>query len=66
MVSELKKRALEETKTVLEPLKKRTADAVSKLEEQIAIGDSEGADAAELTKARDVLKEGQDALGEKV
>lgn len=46
------------------PLRKRIADAVAKLEEQIAIGDSESADAAELTKARDVLKEGQDTIKE--
>lgn len=55
---------MEETKTVLEPLRKRIAEALSKLEEQVAISDSESVDAAELTKARDVLKGGQTALNE--
>lgn len=58
------KQAAEETKNVFGPLRSRIADAVSKLEEQIAIGESgDGAEAeAELTKAREVLKQGQDAL----
>lgn len=46
------------------PLRNRIADALAKLEEQIAIGDSESADAAELAKARDVFKQGQEALKE--
>lgn len=58
------KQAAEETKNVFGPLRSRISDAVSKLEEQIAIGESSG-DAgaeAELVKAREVLKQGQDAL----
>ncbi|KAH8788808.1 tubulin binding cofactor A [Diaporthe sp. PMI_573] len=58
------KQAAEETKNVFGPLRSRIADAVAKLEEQIAIGESSG-DAgaeAELVKAREVLKQGQDAL----
>lgn len=58
------KQAAEETKNVFGPLRSRIVDAVSKLEEQIAIGESSGDDSAEaeLTKAREVLKQGQDAL----
>lgn len=58
----VQKRAIEETKTVFGPLRSRIADAVAKLEEQIAIGDSEGGDEAELTKAREALKQGQETL----
>lgn len=56
------KRAAEETKNVFGPLRSRIADAVSKLEEQIAIGESGDGAEAELAKAREVLKQGQDAL----
>ncbi|KAJ0121405.1 tubulin-specific chaperone [Diaporthe amygdali] len=60
------KQAAEETKNVFGPLRNRITDAISKLEEQIAISESSGDDgdaaAAELTKAREVLKQGQDAL----
>lgn len=61
----LQKQAAEETKNVFGPLRNRITDAISKLEEQIAISESSGDDgdaAAELTKAREVLKQGQDAL----
>lgn len=56
------KRAMEETKTVFGPLRSRIADAVGKLEEQIAIADSEGGDEAELTKARGALEQGRETL----
>lgn len=56
------KQAAEETKNVFGPLRTRIADAVSKLEEQIAIGESAEAAEAELAKAKEVLAQGQDAL----
>ncbi|KAI3400267.1 hypothetical protein diail_3648 [Diaporthe ilicicola] len=59
------KQAAEETKNVFGPLRSRITDAVSKLEEQIAIGESGGGDdavEAELAKAKEALKQGQDAL----
>lgn len=56
------KQAAEETKNVFGPLRSRIADAVSKLEEQIAIGESGDGAEAELAKAKEVLKQGQDAL----
>jgi len=55
--------AAAETKAVFGPLRKRTAEAVAKLEEQIALSDSAGsADAEELNKAREALKLGQEAV----
>ncbi|KAF3762370.1 tubulin binding cofactor A [Cryphonectria parasitica EP155] len=56
------KKALEETKAVFGPLRGRIADAVSKLEEQIAIGESENSSAEELARAREALKQGEDSL----
>ncbi|KAK5663464.1 hypothetical protein OQA88_3893 [Cercophora sp. LCS_1] len=58
------KTALEETKKVFEPLKERIVRAVQKLEEQIAISESEGnAPEDELTKAKEALKSGQKVGG---
>ncbi|KAK3695017.1 tubulin binding cofactor A [Podospora appendiculata] len=52
--------ALAETKNIFEPLHQRIADAVQKLEEQIAISESEGSASEEdLKKARDALAAGQ-------
>ena len=57
--------AVDETKAVFGPLKKRTADAVAKLEEQIALSESGGAvSSEELTKAKEALKSGQEAVDE--
>lgn len=55
---------MEETKTVFGPLRNRITDAVAKLEEQIAIAESEGTEgsAEELAKAKEMLKQGQDTL----
>ncbi|KAK4240033.1 tubulin binding cofactor A [Achaetomium macrosporum] len=54
------KTALEETKAVFEPLKKRIVDAVQKLEEQVAISESDGtAEEEELKKAKEALEAGQ-------
>ncbi len=45
---------------MFEPLRRRIADAVDKLEEQIAISESDGTGSeAELTKAREALGSGQ-------
>ncbi|KAJ4415105.1 tubulin folding cofactor A [Gnomoniopsis sp. IMI 355080] len=58
------KQAMDETKAVFQPLRKRIADAVAKLEEQIALSES-GADegsAEQLAKAKDTLTQGQEAL----
>ncbi|KAK3337008.1 tubulin binding cofactor A [Cercophora scortea] len=52
--------ALAETKNVFEPLRQRIADAVQKLEEQIAISESEGsATDGELKEAQEALAAGQ-------
>ncbi|KAJ4297127.1 tubulin folding cofactor A [Collariella sp. IMI 366227] len=54
------KTALDETKAVFAPLKRRIADAVDKLEEQIAISESDGTGSEEeLKKAREALESGQ-------
>lgn len=54
---------MEQTKSVFEPLRVRIKDAVAKLEEQIALGESEeGTSPEELTKAKEVLTQGQDTL----
>lgn len=45
---------------MFEPLRKRIADAVEKLEEQIAISESDGTGSEEeLAKAKEALKAGQ-------
>jgi tubulin-specific chaperone A len=45
---------------VFEPLRQRIADAVDKLEEQIAISESDGAGSEEeLKKAKEALEAGQ-------
>ncbi|KAL2260660.1 hypothetical protein VTK26DRAFT_5263 [Humicola hyalothermophila] len=54
------KTALEETKAVFGPLRQRIADAVAKLEEQIAISESDGTGSEEeLKKAKEALESGQ-------
>ncbi|KAL2130979.1 hypothetical protein VTI74DRAFT_5701 [Chaetomium olivicolor] len=54
------KTALEETKAVFAPLRRRIADAVETLEEQIAISESDGTGSEEeLKKAREALESGQ-------
>ncbi|KAK3394148.1 tubulin binding cofactor A [Podospora didyma] len=54
------KTALEETKAVFGPLGERIADAVQKLEEQIAISESDGtATEEQLNKAKEALVAGQ-------
>ncbi len=53
-----------ETQAVFGPLRQRIGEAVSKLEEQIALSESEGATDAALAKAREVLASGR-ALVEK-
>jgi tubulin-specific chaperone A len=51
---------------VFEPLRKRISDAVEKLEEQIAIAESDGTVAEEeLKKAKDALEAGQKVAEEK-
>ena len=45
---------------MFEPLRRRIADAVEKLEEQIAIAESDGAGSEEeLKKAKEALRAGQ-------
>ncbi len=59
-----KKTALEETKKVFDPLRERIVLAVQKLEEQLAISESEGtAPEEELKKAKDALGSGQKVSG---
>ncbi|ERS99804.1 tubulin-specific chaperone Rbl2 [Sporothrix schenckii 1099-18] len=67
-------RAVDETKAVFAPLKQRTAEAVSTLEQQIAIREADAADAQtdgaavddELDKARAVLRTGQTAVAKEI
>ncbi|KAK2073603.1 hypothetical protein P8C59_007874 [Phyllachora maydis] len=55
--------ALDETKAVFGPLRQRIASAVQKLEEQMAISESDGGAAAgELKEAKEALEEGQRAV----
>ncbi|AEO70339.1 uncharacterized protein THITE_2147180 [Thermothielavioides terrestris NRRL 8126] len=59
------KTALDETKAVFGPLRKRIADAVEKLEEQIAISESDGTGSEEeLKKAKEALASGQKLAAE--
>ncbi|CAK7272793.1 tubulin folding cofactor A [Sporothrix epigloea] len=59
-------RAVDETKAVFGPLRQRTVEAVSTLEERIALAEADQADGAadtdELEKARTVLRTGQTAI----
>lgn len=48
-----------ETQAVFGPLRQRIEDAVAKLEEQIALSESEGSTDAALEKAREVLASGR-------
>ncbi|KAK3942730.1 tubulin binding cofactor A [Diplogelasinospora grovesii] len=53
-------KALAETKNVFSPLHQRIADAVQKLEEQLAISESDGtASEEEIKKAKEALEAGQ-------
>ncbi|KAH9998890.1 putative tubulin-specific chaperone Rbl2 [Xylariaceae sp. FL0662B] len=57
------RKAVEETKAVFAPLRERIAQAVNRLEEQIATAESEGEGAApadeEITRAREALELGR-------
>jgi tubulin-specific chaperone A len=54
---------VDETRAIFAPLKQRTEDAVTKLEEQIALAESAGnAKDDHLSKAKEALKQGKDAL----
>ena len=53
--------AIEQTKAVFAHLRQRIEDAVTRLEEQIAIGEENGAPEGELEAARGTLQEGQQA-----
>lgn len=48
-----------ETEKVFKPLRQRISAAVEKLEEQIALSESEGASGEELDKAKAALEAGQ-------
>ncbi|KAI0877551.1 tubulin binding cofactor A [Hypoxylon argillaceum] len=52
-------RAIEETRAVFAPLHERIAEAVQRLEEQIATAESESAAADEITKAKEALNLGR-------
>ncbi|KFA70444.1 hypothetical protein S40285_00616 [Stachybotrys chlorohalonatus IBT 40285] len=53
--------AAEETKAVFEPLQKRIADAVTKLENQIELRERSGAPEAEMEQAKAALAEAKAA-----
>lgn len=55
--------AVEQTKAVFEPLKKRIAEAVAKLQEQIIVGQEEGAPEGEIDQAKVVLSQAQAVNG---
>ena len=55
--------AVDQTKAVFEPLKQRIAEAVTKLQEQIAVGQEEGASAEEIDQAKVVLSQAQAVKG---
>lgn len=56
----LQKTALEQTKRMFGPLRKQIEKAVAKLEEQLAIAESDGtASEEELKKARDAIESGR-------
>ena len=50
---------MEETEGVIQPLKQTIADAVRRLEEQIATAESEEAPQDEITKAKEALAQGK-------
>ncbi|KAB5551124.1 tubulin binding cofactor A-domain-containing protein [Coniochaeta sp. 2T2.1] len=54
--------ALAETEAVFGPLGQKIADAVAKLEEQIALGESEGLGEDALVKAREMLAKGREVV----
>ncbi|KAI1333156.1 putative tubulin-specific chaperone Rbl2 [Xylariaceae sp. FL0255] len=59
-------KAVEETRAVFAPLRQRIDEAVSRLEEQLAVAQSEsesesGSEAAEITKAKEALTTGKAA-----
>lgn len=49
--------AIEETKAVFPSLRKRIADALEKLEEQLEVGEEKGATEQEIAKAKEVIAE---------
>lgn len=53
------KKALEETKAIFGPLRIKIADAVQRLEEQIATAESADGPADEITKAKEALEQGK-------
>jgi tubulin-specific chaperone A len=55
--------AVEQTKAVFEPLKQRIAEAVMKLQEQIVVGQEEGAPEGEIDQAKVVLSQAQAVNG---
>ena len=57
----MKQTAVEQTKAVFQPLRTRIADAVNKLEEQIALGEGGGAPEAEVEQAKTVLAQAKAA-----
>jgi tubulin-specific chaperone A len=54
---DLQQTAIQETKAVFEPLRKRIVDAVAKLEDQIAIQDKSGGKEDEIEQAKATLAE---------
>ncbi|KAI1264309.1 putative tubulin-specific chaperone Rbl2 [Xylariaceae sp. FL1019] len=52
-------KAIEETRAVFAPLRERIDEALQRLEEQIATGESEGASEDEIKKAKETLTLGQ-------
>ncbi|VUC28669.1 unnamed protein product [Clonostachys rosea] len=58
------KLAVDETKAVFDPLRKRLADAVAKLEDQVALAADGAASETELQNANDALAKAKEAQNE--
>jgi tubulin-specific chaperone A len=57
LIYSLKHAAIEETKAVFPPLRQRIKAAILKLEEQLEIGQENGATDEEIAKAKEVIDE---------
>ncbi|KAL5320336.1 hypothetical protein ACEPPN_011137 [Leptodophora sp. 'Broadleaf-Isolate-01'] len=53
--------AIQETKNVFPPLRERIKDALQRLQDQVEDGESNGADEAEITKAKEVIESAKEA-----
>lgn len=57
----IQRAAIQETKNVFPPLRERIKDALQRLQDQVEDGESNGADEAEITKAKEVIESAKEA-----